>query len=212
MDEEKKSGSELFPKIQRDISNFLFDEEGNILRSKILTVGSMMVLLSVFLAQDAFAKHTSHSSHKSHSSHSSHSSGSHSSSHSSHVSHQSHSSHASSTHSSNHSSHISSTHIVTPDGGTSTNPSTPSGSSGTASSAATPGTTTTPSSPGTGTTPNSSTATGSPSTTVPIVDSLPAAMEIAPPQIPQPNQVPSVLPNLTSAIPLAPDAGVTPDF
>lgn len=167
MANEKKDGNNLFPKIQRDISNFLLDQEGNIPRSKILTVGSMMILLSVLLAQDAFAKHTSHSSHRSHSSHSSHSSGSGNwhSSHESHVSHQSHASHSSS----EHSSHSSSTYT----------PSSPS--------------------PGSG-------------DTTPSIEPVPTVMEIAPPQIPQPNQVPASLPNLSSAAPVAPDSGSTPDF
>lgn len=99
---EKKNGNELFPKIQRNITSFLLDQEGNIPRNKILTVGSMMILLTVLFAQDAFAKHSSHSSHSSHRSHSSHSSGSGGghSSHESHVSHISHSSHVSGEHSS----------------------------------------------------------------------------------------------------------------
>ena len=90
-----------FPEIQKSIQNYLYEEEGNITRNKLLMVGSLAVVMSVLFALDASA---GHSSHRSHSSHSSHSSGSHSSGHSSHTSHQSHTS------STTHSSHASSTH------------------------------------------------------------------------------------------------------
>lgn len=90
-----------FPEIQKSIQNYLYEEEGNITRNKLLMVGSLAVLMSVLFALDASA---GHSSHRSHSSHSSHSSGSHSSGHVSHASHQSHTS------STTHSSHASSTH------------------------------------------------------------------------------------------------------
>lgn len=80
----------IFPKVKREISSFLTDQEGNIPRSKILTVGSMVILLGIVFAQDVFAAHRSHSSHSSHRSHSSGSGG-----HSSHESHVSHSSHVS---------------------------------------------------------------------------------------------------------------------
>lgn len=83
----------LVPKIKRSIEEFLYEEEGNITRNKILTVGSMMLIMGVLLATEAFAAHSSHKSHSSHSSHSSHKS------HSSHSSGSYHSSH-SNTHSS----------------------------------------------------------------------------------------------------------------
>lgn len=202
MDEEKKPGEELFPKIQRGISNFLFDQEGNIPRNKILTVGSMMVLLSVLLAQDAFAKHTSHSSHRSHSSHSSHSSGSHSSSHESHVSHQSHVSHSSSTHSSSHSSHSSASDHSSHASSAVTHTSHSSHSSGIGSDTGT----------GTATGAGSETGTTGDLSTYPASESVPSLMEIAPPQIPQPNQVSDSLPDLTGIAPIVPDTGSTPDF
>ena len=82
----------LVPKIKRSIEEFLYEEEGNITRNKILTVGSMMLIMGVLLATEAFAAHSSHKSHSSHSSHKSHSShSSHSSSKSYHSSHSSHS-------------------------------------------------------------------------------------------------------------------------
>ena len=98
---------ESFPQIHKSISNYLYEEEGNITRNKLLMVGSMAVIMSVLFVLDADA---GHSSHRSHSSHSSHSSGY--SSHSSHVSHISHtSSTGHSSHSSGgHSSHSSSSH------------------------------------------------------------------------------------------------------
>lgn len=91
-----------FPHIQESIENFLYDEEGNIPRNKVVTLGSMMLIMSMMLASDIFAAHRSHSSHSSHRSHSSGSSGYHSS-HSSHKSHRSHTS-------SSHGSHSSSSH------------------------------------------------------------------------------------------------------
>lgn len=98
---------ESFPQIQKSISNYLFEEEGNITRNKLLMVGSMAVIMSVLFVLEVDA---GHSSHRSHSSHSSHSSGY--GSHSSHVSHISHtSSTGHSSHSSgSHSSHSSSSH------------------------------------------------------------------------------------------------------
>lgn len=81
---------ELFPQIKRSIENYLTEEEGNISRSKLLVIGSMVLLMGILYMQDAFAAHRSHSSHESHSSHSSGDGG-----HSSHESHTSHSSHSS---------------------------------------------------------------------------------------------------------------------
>lgn len=81
---------ELFPQIKRSIENYLTEEEGNISRSKLLKIGSMVLLMGILFMQDAFAAHRSHSSHESHSSHSSGGGG-----HSSHESHVSHSSHSS---------------------------------------------------------------------------------------------------------------------
>ena len=84
---------ELFPQVKKGIDAFLQDEEGNIPRSKILTVGSLMMLMGIIYGQNIYAAHQSHSSHSSHVSGSG--------SHSSHESHQSHQSHVSaSTHSS----------------------------------------------------------------------------------------------------------------
>lgn len=90
-----------FPKIGKSVETYLFDEEGNISRNKVLAVGSLVILMSMLYSMDVFARHSSHSSHGSHSSHSS--SSNLSSYHSSHVSHQSHQSHVSgSGHSSAH--------------------------------------------------------------------------------------------------------------
>ena len=72
----------IFPTIKKGLEDFIQEEEGNISRSKVAMIGSMMVILGVMLADGSvYAAHRSHSSHRSgsHSSHSSHSSGSHSS-------------------------------------------------------------------------------------------------------------------------------------
>ncbi len=68
-----------FPEAKKRIEDFLYEEEGNIPRSKMLTLGTMVLLLTLFYASEAFAAHRSHTSHSSHKSHSSHRSGSHSS-------------------------------------------------------------------------------------------------------------------------------------
>ncbi len=94
----------LLPEIKKSIEDFLFEEEGNITRNKVLTIGSMVLIMGVILGTEAFAAHSSHRSHSSHSSHRSHSSGS--GGHSSHVSHVSHTSHVSGSGGS-HSSHSS---------------------------------------------------------------------------------------------------------
>lgn len=97
----EKENDKMIPKISRKINDFLYEEEGNISRGKIITVGSLMLIAGLIFADEVFGAHRSHSSHKSHSSHSSHSSGS-----GGHASHSSHSSHSSST--TTHSSHSSS--------------------------------------------------------------------------------------------------------
>ena len=76
-----------FPHIHKSIDDFLSDEEGNIPMNKVLTIGSMIMILGILFAEDVFS---AHSSHRSHSSHSSHSSGGGGYGHSSHVSHTSH--------------------------------------------------------------------------------------------------------------------------
>lgn len=91
------SEGNIFPTVKKSITNFLYEEEANISRSKMLTLGSMMIIVSVLMINsDVFARHGSHGSHSSHSSHASHSSGSYTPSHVSHESHVSHASHVSS--------------------------------------------------------------------------------------------------------------------
>ncbi|MDO5133839.1 MAG: His-Xaa-Ser repeat protein HxsA3, partial [Eubacteriales bacterium] len=58
---------ELFPHVKHSVEDFLFDEEGNIPRSKILTIGSMMIVLSMLLTEKAFAGHRTHYTHRTHS-------------------------------------------------------------------------------------------------------------------------------------------------
>lgn len=60
-----------FPDIPKSISDYLYEEEGNITRNKLLMIGSMAVIMSVLFALEADAGHGSHKSHKSHNSHSS---------------------------------------------------------------------------------------------------------------------------------------------
>lgn len=102
----------LFPEFQKSLENLIEDEEGTIPGKKLLTLGTMVIILSSLLSVDAFAGHRSHSSHTSHSSHSSGSGGhgSHSS-HESHQSHESHSNHGSHSNHSNHSSHSSHSNV-----------------------------------------------------------------------------------------------------
>ena len=92
----KKIFNELSIVTEHSISDFLLDEEASIPKGRLLTIGSLMIVLAVVLGvQDAFAGHRSHRSH------SSHRSGAYHRSHVSHISHTSarHSSHSS--HSSN---------------------------------------------------------------------------------------------------------------
>jgi hypothetical protein len=88
----------FFPNVKKSITNYLYEEEANISRSKMLAMGSLMILVSfLLLDHDVFAAHRSHSSHASHASHASHVSGSSTPSyHYSHSSHVSHASHVSS--------------------------------------------------------------------------------------------------------------------
>ena len=60
----------LMPKIKKSIEDFLYEEEGNITRNRVLMIGSMMLIMGAILSIDAFAAHGSHKSHSSHSSHS----------------------------------------------------------------------------------------------------------------------------------------------
>ena len=87
---------DLFPSVTRALGDYLSDEEGNITRSKIVTLAGIAIVLGTLNGLNVQA------SHRSHSSHSSHSSGSYSGGHSSHASHSSHVSGTSS-----HSSHSS---------------------------------------------------------------------------------------------------------
>ncbi len=108
---------ELFPHVKHSVESFLFDEEGNIPRSKILTIGSMMIILSMLFTEKAYAFHRTHSSHRTHSTHrthSSHSSGGHTthythsthSTHSTHGTHNTHSNHSTHSTHSDHASHV----------------------------------------------------------------------------------------------------------
>ena len=96
-----------FPEIKKEISDFMFEEEGNIPRNKLLGLSSMILLLSLLYANDVFAAHRSH---RSHSSHRSHRNGH--TSHSNHYSHNNHNNHSSYTQHYSHRSHVSHTSHV----------------------------------------------------------------------------------------------------
>lgn len=81
----------LFPHIKKAVEDFLIDQEGNIPRGKVLSVGSMLLILSILMADEALAAHGSHKSHSSHTSHLS----SYTAVYQSHASHKSHTSHRS---------------------------------------------------------------------------------------------------------------------
>ena len=63
MDKEDKKT--LFPSIVKSLDDFLYEEEGNITRNKIVAMGTMVLILSLLMMDDAFAGHRSHSSHRS---------------------------------------------------------------------------------------------------------------------------------------------------
>lgn len=91
--------NEVFPTIHKTIESLIEDEEGGIPTSRLIAVGTFLVVLSTLFTADVFAAHGSHVSHSSHSSHTS------SAYHRSHVSHTSHrSSYGHGSHS-NHGSH-----------------------------------------------------------------------------------------------------------
>lgn len=87
----EKDNSRVFPALTKALSNYLFDEEGNITRNRVVSVGAMAIVLGMLCSIDVFARHGSHGSH------SSHVSGAYVRSHSNHFSHSSHASHSSST-------------------------------------------------------------------------------------------------------------------
>ena len=62
-----------FPNIERAITDFIYEEEGNISRGRMLALGTLMVVAAIMIGvQNAFAGHSSHASHASHESHVSH--------------------------------------------------------------------------------------------------------------------------------------------
>lgn len=58
-----------FPKLRKELNDFLFNEEGSIPRGKIASIGTMALLLTMTNSGSALAKHRSHASHRSHTSH-----------------------------------------------------------------------------------------------------------------------------------------------
>lgn len=57
MDKEDKKT--LFPSIVKSLDDFLYEEEGNITRNKIVAMGTMVLILSLLMMDDAFAGHRS---------------------------------------------------------------------------------------------------------------------------------------------------------
>lgn len=101
-----KENNLKFPKIDKALTDFLNDEDGNIARNKLVSIGSLILLMSIFYSDTVFA-HGSHVSHSSHSSHESHSSTSYIRDHTNHSSHSNHGSHTNHGSHSSHNSHTS---------------------------------------------------------------------------------------------------------
>ena len=55
MDKEDKKT--LFPSIVKSLDDFLYEEEGNITRNNIVAMGTMVLILSLLMMDDAFAGH-----------------------------------------------------------------------------------------------------------------------------------------------------------
>lgn len=100
-----KNMDDLFPTVKKNIASLIEDQEGNVPGNKLLTLGTVVVILGSIIAVDALAAHRSHYSHRSHSSHRSGSTHSSHSSHDSHSSHENHSNHGSHSSHSSHTSH-----------------------------------------------------------------------------------------------------------
>lgn len=99
-----KDNDLIFPKVNKALTDFLNDEDGNISRKRLVSIGSFILLMSI-MNYDAVLAHGSHVSHSSHESHSSTSYIRDHTNHSSHSDHGSHSSHNSHTSHSNTASH-----------------------------------------------------------------------------------------------------------
>ena len=59
---EESREEKLIPKINRKINDFLYEEEGNISRGKILTVGSLLLIAGILFADEVFG-HIDHIHH-----------------------------------------------------------------------------------------------------------------------------------------------------
>ena len=108
MDKDEKS---LFPHIQHAIKDFMFEEEANIPRNKVLTIGAMMLVLNFLLIEHGFAKHKSHTSHTVHGSHTTHGSHTDHSSHGSHTTHSTHTTHVTHSDHATHATHMMSSNL-----------------------------------------------------------------------------------------------------
>ena len=50
-----------FPKIKKSIEDFIYEEEGNIPRNKVVALGTMILVMSLLMYDEVFAGHRSHS-------------------------------------------------------------------------------------------------------------------------------------------------------
>ena len=55
----EKDNSRVFPALTKALSNYLFDEEGNIARNRVVSVGAMAIVLGMLCSIDVFARHGS---------------------------------------------------------------------------------------------------------------------------------------------------------
>ena len=46
-----------FPSIQKTIDDFINDDDGNITRQQLVTIGAMILVMSIMSSIDAYAKH-----------------------------------------------------------------------------------------------------------------------------------------------------------
>ena len=49
---EKDEKKELFPSLMQSLDDFLYEEEGNITRNKVVAMGTMVLILSLLMADE----------------------------------------------------------------------------------------------------------------------------------------------------------------
>ena len=66
-DEDRNDNTKnLFPSVTKALGDYLSDEEGNITRSKVVTLAGIAIVLGTLYGLNVQASHRSHSSHSSH--------------------------------------------------------------------------------------------------------------------------------------------------